>query len=900
MIRTQGLRYQKLDLHIHTPASKDFKNKKITSKEIIQAALDKGLKAIAITDHHSGEAIDDVKAAAKGQDIVVFPGVEIPVIGGETGVHVVAIFDTDRATKDIENFLGAIDIESHQYGKKDVIATDIALVINKIHDRGGLAVLAHANSSKGVIAEIKGASRKTVFSNPNLSAVEVTEADFSQKKVEKGTRAIDLLDGTHEEYSSQKLAVYQASDNPCILANGEFEGHSVAGIGRRYTYFKVDDKITLESLRQCFIDPDIRIRQRHEIEKASPALRFPYIKNLSVTGGFLDGLDVDLHSGLNTVIGGKGSGKSLFIELMRFVLDQESTQPQIKQDHNHKLEKKLLKFGEVSLTYVDETGTERSLTRIYNPIEGNPYSEEINTDLARVFPVLFLSQNEIIRIAESDDEQIKFIDKFFDFRSFQQRIQELEEQIEALDEEFAGCLTAVLDERRLAKQIKSIHQQLEQLNVKLKNPVFERFEKVQKKYLGLDTQVEYLDDLQSLIYKFEIELEELVPVEPDTTISEDPAVKRMKETINSAHKGAIESMAKINKSTSGYQKTAKDELQAFLGTFNKEKETYNAEIQRLGGNYKALNSQREKLIRESKETERKHSLVKARAERISRVKDQRQRLLDALISTHQEYSDKRKEKCQEIEKYSRGRVKVSVLEQSNASEFQSRLAGLKKGSYLKDQEIEAISENIKPGEFILNLLRYHVLLNNREAQLETIAKAVNIDISRVKQLADFLLENYAYTELLDLEHKAIPKDTPVIKVDIGDGQYEPLNEVSTGQKCTAMLVMALSEGAMPIVVDQPEDSLDIRSIWEDMCSKLRIDKENRQFLFTTHNSSLAVASDTDKYIIMAATASRGEIVFCGAIDTEKIKEEVITYLEGGTETYRIKFHKYNIGKKIGI
>lgn len=103
---------------------------------------------------------------------------------------------------------------------------------------------------------------------------------------------------------------------------------------------------------------------------------------------------------------------------------------------------------------------------------------------------------------------------------------------------------------------------------------------------------------------------------------------------------------------------------------------------------------------------------------------------------------------------------------------------------------------------------------------------------------------------------------------------------------------------MPVVIDQPEDSLDIRAIWEDMCSKLRKGKEERQFVFTTHNSSVAVASDSDKFIILVATADKGEVIFSGAIDSAIVREEVIRYLEGGIEPYKLKYHKYNIPRKL--
>lgn len=901
MTKTRGLHYQKFDLHVHTPGSEDFKDPEVTAEQIVAESLSKGLRGIAVTDHHSGEWIDEIKSAAKGSGLVVFPGVEIPVIGGKNGVHVIGLFNIDKTTKDIENFLGAIGIKAGQYGKTDAIAADILKVINTIYEHQGLAVLAHSNSSKGVIGDIQGISRKTVFANPYLYAVEVTDADFSKEKAAKQTRAIDLLNGNDENYANRKLAVYQASDNPNILSSGEHDGHSLSGIGQRYSHFKVDDVVTLESIRQCFIDRDVRIRQSWEIDTtddSKPPYLYPYVKKLSVKGGFLDGLEVEFHSGLNNILGGKGTGKSLLVELMRFAIAQEPTQAEIKEDHGRKLSKKLDKYGEVTITMIDGAGSESTFTRIYNPIENNPYVEELTNDPAQIFPVLFLSQNEIIRIAESETEQIKFIDKFFDFRSYQNRIKDLEEQLEVLDGVFAECLKAIHESRRIERQIAALKKQIETINKQLKNPVFESFEKAQNKFLGFSIQITYLKNLLKVAQGFESELEDVALPKLDKDVEGDPAIKRVNDICAGTKHAIITSIGVMNSSIKKSLEDANKEYIAYKLIYEKQKMDYEEEVKKLGGDYQALYSQREKLVINLEKLLERDAAVKAKVEKTKRINEHRTELLGILTETYASYSDERKSKCQDFVKFSNGRIQASVKEMSNVSEFSSRLLGLKKGSYMKDQEIEAISESINPREFVINLLRYDITIKDQEKPLNEIIKKVGIGLERMKQLADFLLENYEYEELLSLQYQAVPKDRPEIKVDIGESQFELLQDVSTGQKCTAMLIMALCEGTMPVVVDQPEDSLDIRSIWEDMCHKLRSGKENRQFVLTTHNSSLAVASDTDKFIILEATAIKGQCVYCGAIDTEEIKNQVITYLEGGIPTYDIKYQKYNIKEKL--
>jgi ABC-type Mn2+/Zn2+ transport system ATPase subunit len=184
-----------------------------------------------------------------------------------------------------------------------------------------------------------------------------------------------------------------------------------------------------------------------------------------------------------------------------------------------------------------------------------------------------------------------------------------------------------------------------------------------------------------------------------------------------------------------------------------------------------------------------------------------------------------------------------------------------------------------------------------QAYLGPVAKASGLDLKKIQRLADHLLDENQYESLLELQYKARSHDRPEIRYRVSSTKYELLKKLSVGQKCTAMLIMALSDGTMPIVIDQPEDSLDIRSIWEDMCLKLRSGKDGRQFVFTTHNSSLAVASDTDKYLVLEADATSGHVVFAGAIDTERIREQIVEYLEGGVHTYKSKYLKYNIPKK---
>lgn len=82
------------------------------------------------------------------------------------------------------------------------------------------------------------------------------------------------------------------------------------GLGTHYSWFKLDE-INLEGLRQCFADPEVRIKVMGELNDYG----YPRIDGMQIGGaGFLRHQSIKFHEGLNSVIGGKGVGKSLIVE----------------------------------------------------------------------------------------------------------------------------------------------------------------------------------------------------------------------------------------------------------------------------------------------------------------------------------------------------------------------------------------------------------------------------------------------------------------------------------------------------------------------------------------------------------------------------------------------------------
>ncbi len=576
-----GLQYKKLDLHVHTYGSYDFSG--VTADEIVKEAISKGLDGIAITDHNTGAAIDEIKIAAKGKNLTIIPGVEITCKGGKSGIHLIALLDIDKESIHISGLLNSLGIQPDEQGKQTAITkVDIIEAIEIIVQQwGGLAIPAHVNSSKGILHDMAGEQRTIIIKHPNLLAIEAT--DFDNKDLaNKKRRAIDLLDGNDPTYK-RKLAVYQASD--CKKSDVS-DDHCLEGIGNRFSYFKLE-KINIDGIRQCFADPDVRIIQSFDYKEYT----YPRIKEVSISGGFLENQNFVFHSGLNSILGGKGTGKSLIIELLRFVLNQPPNQPEIFNDHQSKLAKRLGDYESVEITIIDDSESEIKFKRTFQPAQNHPYN--IDFDPAKLFPVLFLSQNEIIRIAEKENEQLAFIDQFFDFRTYKHQIIGVENELNDLDKKMADCLNAFPIVSNLKTQIMTLEEDIKRIDAALKHPIFEKLQTLEKKETIFTSQTSFIDFIKSSTTININKISELQIPEIPKEFKTDAALRRNLDTINKIKNEIIDELSKTNKSIFETHQKIHKEYEIWEPQLERAKEEYESHIQSSGGDLKSLAVERE-------------------------------------------------------------------------------------------------------------------------------------------------------------------------------------------------------------------------------------------------------------------------------------------------------------------
>lgn len=127
--------------------------------------------------------------------------------------------------------------------------------------------------------------------------------------------------------------------------------------------------------------------------------------------------------------------------------------------------------------------------------------------------------------------------------------------------------------------------------------------------------------------------------------------------------------------------------------------------------------------------------------------------------------------------------------------------------------------------------------------------------------------------------------------------YKSVKDISLGQKVTALLDFIFAYGEYthdlrPLIIDQPEDNLDNKYIYENLVQQLRKERDKRQVIITTHNSTIVTNSISDVVFVMKSDGTHGWVDCAGYVGDKKIKRILVDYLEGGVRSFIHKNHMY--------
>ena len=146
-------------------------------------------------------------------------------------------------------------------------------------------------------------------------------------------------------------------------------------------------------------------------------------------------------------------------------------------------------------------------------------------------------------------------------------------------------------------------------------------------------------------------------------------------------------------------------------------------------------------------------------------------------------------------------------------------------------------------------------------------------------------------------HEIELKDVVEIELNTSHTGSEPnfisMENLSTGQKCTAILNLLLLSRDDPLIIDQPEDNLDNAFITDRIVKDIRKFKTNRQLLFATHNANIPVLGDAELITVLGSKhPDKKPIRHVGSIDKPDVRDQAAEILEGGQAAFDMRKNKY--------
>ena len=251
----------KMDLHVHTPASNCYKDKRDdeTYVEIIKKAVEKDIRILGITDHNTVDGydrffilkekyesekmalfpyaknspeiqkrIDDIELLLElFSKVLLVPGVEITL---NPGVHIIVLADESQRGQ-LTEILDLVGYDETSKGTDNdyVPNMDVKSFLQIPLLRGKIVFAPHVDSAKGIYNEIKGSFRAEIFRSSVINAISVNSLTQLKK--------IQTLIKNDPNYQREQIWAYlNASD-----------AHSIEEIGTKVSYVALGN-INFESL----------------------------------------------------------------------------------------------------------------------------------------------------------------------------------------------------------------------------------------------------------------------------------------------------------------------------------------------------------------------------------------------------------------------------------------------------------------------------------------------------------------------------------------------------------------------------------------------------------------------------------------------------------------------------
>ncbi|MGO6859793.1 TrlF family AAA-like ATPase [Rhizobium ruizarguesonis] len=853
----------------HSSASRTYHSESDYNDAMVQACLVAGIGVVGLTDHFRVSSSASLLAALEAAGVVVFPGFEA---NSSEGIHLLCLFEPGTSPSTIERHIGACNIVDHE-AQSPIARKTFEQILEIVTESNGVCIAAHVCSASGLLTTLSGSARAQTWKSENLLAAAIAGPRDQAPQNHKG-----ILRNTDPTTKRDRaICIVNAND---VTSPEGFAEPSAS------TLVKMTS-ISIEGLRQGFLDWESRVRLNTEPADDEHA----EIVAMGWAGGLLDGQALRLNSGLNVLVGGRGAGKSTLIESIRFVLGIEPKGGEAKRSHQAIMSQVVKANSSVSLLMrLPKPSPQYYLvSRIMG--QSPVVLDQNGARLASVSPadligdVEIFGQHEISELTRHPDKLAEILRRFTtgeadaseERRNFRDRLalsareitavrtdlNLIEDQLAALPSlraHLARFATAGLEDRLAEKTSIDAEARVFQIAAEAVADL-----RVQADDLRTASAGKFTPDAD-----VEIPNRLLLKKLDEVAARIDAAREQARSYLAAA---ALEAERDIATVTAEWQ-PLKDEAERRYNGMVRDLEAEGHDPRR----FVSIKNQVEGL-------KPKEAAKQARLDELTDLVKQRDDLLVEWETFKAKDYRALEKAARRVSQRLQDRVRVRVQPNSDLAPLEKILREKVAGNLTQPLERLRVPETLN-----LTALAGNVRAGSQKLQSEYGFSASAAD--RISQGGDTLA--------LAIEATELPAEA-VVELNVAPDEianWKQLDELSTGQKATAVLLLLLLESEAPLIVDQPEDDLDNRFIADSIVPAMRTEKRRRQFIFSSHNANIPVLGDAEQIVglkpVIDGGTERTVIAEdqCGSIDVPAIKELVKDLLEGGQRAFTTRRAKY--------
>jgi len=848
---------------------------------IVQKAKEIGVTVLAITDHNHVGGVGAFRGGAEGTGIHIFPGFEL---SSSEGIHVLCIYAPDAADERLARYLGEFGITDTNPSAALAKMTFVE-VLDKVREQGGVAIAAHATNDNGLLKVLSGQPRIQAWRSKDLLAIQIPGpvADLPQDFRQ-------IIENSNPDYMRE----HAAEDRLAIaVVNAKDISKPEDLDDRSATCWIKMSEVSVEGLRQAFLDPGSRIRLNPKEGKLEPEEHAELV-TIAWEGGFLDGAAIHFNPNLNVLVGGRGTGKSTVVESIRSVLGLDAVGDEARKAHEGIVRQVLRSGTKISLLVrahrpaVREYRIERTIPN--PPLVRDDRGEVSNLTPQDVLPrVEVFGQHEISELTKSREKLTRLLDRFVE------RDDSLPRRKADLRRDLEKSRKNLLDARGELRQIEERLAALPGLEETLQRFREAGLEERLKEQSLLVREERLLASVTERLAPFRECLESLKPQVPidrafvSAKALEDLPGKEILGRLNGVFDQLDRDLTRIKNELQQALHRADEGVASVRAEWELRKQGVQAAYEKILRDLQKSRVDGEEFIRLRRQIEELRPLRerKALVQRAEKEHAERRRKLLVDWEDFKANEFRRLDRAaKKVNQKLRDRVQVEVT----AAGDREPLFGI-----LRNDIGGRLSEAIESLRGVLDL-SLTALVDACRSGSEALNKGFGITPAQAERLANGEAEVLMRIEELDLP------PTTAIRLNTAPAGEPPawhaLEDLSTGQKATAVLLLLLLESDAPLIVDQPEDDLDNRFITEGVVPRMRDEKQRRQFLFSTHNANIPVLGDAELIVGLSATGEaehgRARVApeHMGSIDDKPVRELVEEILEGGKEAFERRRRKY--------